>query len=138
MDTGPIPNHPTSEPVRTVYGYISVEHTDEAVIERLRTRLTEHARAVGMSLTEIFIDRCVPPGRVVRPGLNVLLDTILRSGGDVLVIEVDHLSSLPAVRRAIEVEIEVLGARLHTATAPKAGEHQVGPQTRPVARRTIA
>jgi hypothetical protein len=91
-----------------------------------------------MSLAEVFVDRCVPPGRLVRPGLSVLLDTVLRAGGDVLVIDIDHLSSLPPVRRAIEVEIEVLGARLHTVTAPRADQHQVNPQTPPGARRTTA
>jgi hypothetical protein len=117
VDSGPTPAPPTSEPARTVYGYISVEHTDEVVIDRLHDQLTDHAHTEGMSLAEIFVDRCMPPGRLARPGLNVLLDTVMRSGGDVLVIDIDHLSSLPAVRRAIEVEIEFLGARLHTVTA---------------------
>ncbi|KJE21186.1 hypothetical protein FF36_04526 [Frankia torreyi] len=137
MDSGPIPILPTSKPARAVYGYIGVDHTDEAVIDRLHDQLADHAREEGMNLAEVFVDRCVPPGRLVRPGLSVLLDTVLRARGDVLVIDVDHLSSLPAVRRAIEVEIEVLGARLHTVTAPRADQHQVTPQSQPAAWRTI-
>ncbi|WP_322750891.1 MULTISPECIES: recombinase family protein [unclassified Frankia] len=107
-------------------------------LNRLHAQLTDHARTEGMSLAEVFVDRCVPPGRLVRPGLNVLLDTVLRTGGDVLVLDADHLSSLPAVRRAIEVEIEVLGARLHTVTAPGTDQRHAKPWTPPGAWPTTA
>jgi hypothetical protein len=70
-------------------------------------------------LAEIFVDRCTPPGRIVRPGLTVLLEAVMRSEAcGVLVVSLDHLSPMPAVRQAIEVEIEVLGARILTTTAP--------------------
>ncbi|WP_261575740.1 hypothetical protein [Frankia gtarii] len=66
-----------------------------------------------MTLAEIFVDRNTPPARVVRAGLTVLLDAILRREDcGVLVASPDQLSTLPAVRRAIEVEIQGLGGSL--------------------------
>ncbi|MBL7499782.1 recombinase family protein [Frankia sp. CNm7] len=119
------------EPAKVVYGYISLEHADEAEIDRLHDQLARHARAEGLALAEVFVDRCVPPGRIVRPGLTVLLETVRRSeASGVLVMDVDHLSPLPAVRRAIEVEVETLGAQVFTATAPPAGHSQADPRTR--------
>lgn len=128
--------HPPSpadcEPVRTVYGYISSEHTDEAEIDRLHDQLTAHARAEGLALAEIFVDRCMPPGRIVRPGLTVLLEAVMRSeASGVLVVSADHLSPVPAVRRAIEVEIEVLGARLLTTTAQPTPDKAATPSASP-------
>lgn len=127
MDERSPGRNPTPGPLETrtrntVYGYISLEHADETQISRLHDQLTDHARAEGLALAEIFVDRCMPPGRIVRPGLTVLLDAIVRAdGASVLVASLDHLSSLPAVRRAIEVQIEVLGAHVLTAAAPEAG-----------------
>jgi hypothetical protein len=116
--SGRPPTPADCEPAR-VYGYISSEHADEAEIDRLHDQLTAHAQAEGLALAEIFVDRCMPPGRIVRPGLTVLLEAVMRAeAAGVLVISADHLSPLPAVRRAIEVEIEVLGARVLTTTAP--------------------
>ena len=48
-------NRPPHEP------HISVDHTDETVIDRLHDQLTDHARTEGMTLADIFVDRCVPP-----------------------------------------------------------------------------
>jgi len=100
-----------------VYGYIRSEQGDESEIDRLHDQLTAHAQAEGLALAEIFVDRSIPPGRIVRPGLTVLLEAVMRSDASgVLVANLDHLSPLPAVRQAIEVEIEVLGARVLTVT----------------------
>jgi hypothetical protein len=116
---------------RTVYGYISSEHADEAEIDRLHDQLTQHASAEGLTLAEIFVDRSMPPGRIIRPGLTVLLDAVIRSeAAGVLVANLDHLSSLPAVRRAIEVQIEILGAELLTTATQPGGTDATGPQTR--------
>ena len=117
---------------RTVYGYISTGHADEAEIERLHDQLTQHARAKGLTLAEIFVDRRMPPGRIIRPGLTVLLDAVIRSeAAGVLVADLDHLSSLPAVRRAIEVQIEILGAELLTTAARPDVAVATSPQTAP-------
>ncbi|ABD12249.1 hypothetical protein CcI156_05800 [Frankia sp. CcI156] len=111
------PSSAECQSARTVYGYISSEHADEAEIDRLHDQLTAHAQAEGLALAEIFVDRSIPPGRIVRPGLTVLLEAVMRSeAAGVLVASLDHLSPLPAVRQAIEVEIEVLGARVLTVT----------------------
>ncbi|MCK9928241.1 recombinase family protein [Frankia sp. Mgl5] len=98
---------------QTVYGYVSLEDDDEVEVERLHDALTAHAKAAGLPLAEIFVDRNTPPARIVRAGLTVLLDAILRREDcGVLVASPDQLSALPAVRRAIEVEIEGLGGSL--------------------------
>ncbi len=113
------PSSAERQSARTVYGYISSEHADEAEIDRLYDQLTAHAQAEGLALAlaEIFVDRSIPPGRIVRPGLTVLLEAVMRSEAcGVLVANLDHLSPLPAVRQAIEVEIEVLGARVLTVS----------------------
>ncbi|WP_462186620.1 MULTISPECIES: recombinase family protein [unclassified Frankia] len=114
---------------QTIYGYICIEHADEAEIDRLDDQLTAHARAEGLALAEIFVDRCMPPGRIVRPGLTVLLEAVKRSEvAGVLVVSLDHLSPLPAVRQAIEVEIEGLGGRVIYLSEPSAPD---APPSRP-------
>ncbi len=96
-----------------MYGYISLQHDDEDETAALRDRLTVYAEAEGLALVEIYIDRNVRPGQIIRPGLTVLLDAVLRTEGcGVLVPTVNHLSPASAVRRAVEVEIELLGGRL--------------------------
>ncbi|EFC79669.1 hypothetical protein FrEUN1fDRAFT_7206 [Parafrankia sp. EUN1f] len=96
---------------RTVYGYISLEGDDESAIERVHDLLTAHAQAEGLALKEIIVDRDTPPGRIIRAGLTVLLDTLLRTEGcGVLIAGPDQLSSIPAVRRTIQRQIENLGA----------------------------
>lgn len=112
-----------------VYGYVSLEDDDEAEVERLHDELTAHAEAEGMALAEIFVDRNTPPARVVRAGLTVLLDAILRQQDcGVLVASPDQLSTLPAVRRAIEVEIEGLGAELLYLSASSLSEADAPPR----------
>jgi hypothetical protein len=124
--SGRPPTPADCEPAGTVYGYISSGHADEAEIDRLHDQLTAHAESEGLALAEIFVDRGIRPGRTVRPGLTVLLEADMRSeASGVLVANLDHLSPLPAVRRAIEVEIEVLGARRNISTARAAGLHIV-------------
>lgn len=95
----------------TVYGYLSLDHDDEAEVTALHERLTAHARAEGLALAEVYVDRNIAPGRIVRPGLTVLLDAVMRTEGcAVLVVSPQHLSPMEPVRRAIEVEIQLLGA----------------------------
>ncbi len=107
---------------QTVYGYIRLEDDDdEAEIERLHDQLTAYAETNDLALAEVFVDRNTPAARIVRAGLTVLLDAILhREDCAVLIASPDHLSSVPAVRQAIEVEIENLGA--HLLYLPPRGE----------------
>lgn len=103
---------------QTAYGYLSLEDDDETEVERLHNLVTAFARAEGMAISEIYVDRNMPSGRIVRPALTVLLDAVLRVEHSlVLVPTPDHLSNLPPIRRAIEVEIEGLGARVVTITS---------------------
>ncbi|CUU60613.1 hypothetical protein Ga0074812_14330 [Parafrankia irregularis] len=96
---------------QTFYGYISLESDDETEIERLHDLLTAHAQAEGLTLSEILVDRNTPPGRIIRAGLTVILDALLRTEGcGVLIAGPHQFSSIPAVRRTIQREIESLGA----------------------------
>jgi len=102
----------------TVYGYIRLEDEDEAEVDRLHDLLSAHAAAGGQALADVFVDRSMPPGQLIRPGLTLLLDAV--RGADaatVIVPDLDHLSSLLAARRAIEAEISEAGARLIATAA---------------------
>lgn len=113
---------------QTVYGYISLVNDDETHIERLHDQLTAHARVEGLTLAEVFVDRCTAPARIVRPGLTVLLEAVMRTEGcGVLVISPDHLSPVPAVRHAMEVEIEILGAQVLTTTIRSSTNNSLPP-----------
>jgi len=118
MDTHPAPSAGLQQDDRratrpTVYGYISLQHDDEDEITALHDQLTAYAKDEGLALAEIYVDRNVMPGQIIRPGLTVLLDAVVRTDGcGVLTPTANHLSSSQAVRRAIEMEIEILGGRL--------------------------
>ncbi|WP_322760946.1 recombinase family protein [Frankia sp. Cr2] len=102
---------------QTAYGYISLEDDDETEVERLHDLITAFARAEGMAIGEIYVDRNMPSGRIVRSALTMLLDAVLRVEHSLIVVPTpEHLSNLQPIRRAIEVEIEGLGARVVTIT----------------------
>jgi hypothetical protein len=107
----------------TVYGYISLEHDDEHEVDRLHDLMAAFARAQDMEIIETYVDRNTPTGRVVRPGLAVLLDAILHGEDSLVLIPTPgHLSTVPPVRRAIEIEIESLGGRVVPASNPEGAE----------------
>ncbi|ORT46781.1 hypothetical protein KBI5_23310 [Frankia sp. KB5] len=90
-----------------------MQHDDEAEISRLHDAITVRAEAEGLALAEIYVDRNMPPGRLIRPGLTVLLERLRQHEGSWLVVPtLDHLSSWPVVRRAIEMEVQLLSARV--------------------------
>lgn len=104
----------------TVYGYICLEDDDEPRVDRLHDHLTAHAAAEGWALAEVFVDRNMPPGRIVRPGLTVLLEVVGRTDGcAVLVASLEHLSSSTPIRQAIEVEITSAGGRILAMDSPE-------------------
>ncbi|ESZ99805.1 hypothetical protein ThrDRAFT_04776 [Frankia casuarinae] len=66
----------------------------------------------------MFVDRNMPPGQLIRPGLTLLLDAVRRADGAIVIVpDLYHLSSLIAARRAIEAEISEAGARLIATAA---------------------
>ncbi|WP_045877682.1 recombinase family protein [Pseudofrankia sp. DC12] len=112
----------------TVYGYIRREDDNEAEVDRLHDQLTAHAATAGWHLAEVFVDRCMPPARIVRPGLALLVDTI-RAAEDcaVLVVDDSHFSTLLPVRRAIEEEIAGTGCPVLAVAAPDSNTSPVAP-----------
>jgi len=52
----------------TVYGYISLQHDDEDEVTALHDQLTAYAEAEGLALAEVYVDRNVMPGQIIRPG----------------------------------------------------------------------
>ncbi len=99
------------------YGYISLANDDDDEILKLHRKITDYAEIESYVLTEIYIDRNMPPGRLIRPGLTVLLDCLRQyEGCSVVVPTVDALSTWVAIRKAIEMEIQLLGAKMVVAT----------------------
>ncbi len=97
----------------TVFGYIRLEDDDEAEEDRLHDLLVAHAVAEGMALADVYVDRHMPPARIMRPGLTELLARLQRTeGSGVLVATADHLSTSLPVREAIGVEIGNAGGRV--------------------------
>jgi len=97
----------------TVYGYIRSEGDDRHEEDRVHDQLSGYAAAEGLGLSDVFVDRHMPPARLMRPGLTALLDAIRRTDGcTVLVASLDHLSSSVPVRQAIEAEITDAGGQL--------------------------
>lgn len=103
----------------TVYGYIRLEDDDRDDENRLHDQLTAHAAAEGLALADVFVDRHMPPGRIVRPGLTELLARLRRTEGPaVLVTDLDHLSPSAPIRQAIESEISNAGGRVLASETP--------------------
>jgi DNA invertase Pin-like site-specific DNA recombinase len=96
-----------------VYGYIRLDGDDHQEEDRLHDLLVAHAAAQGLALADVFVDRHMPPARIVRPGLTELLTKLGRNeGSGVLVANLDHLSPSLAVREAIAVEISSVGGQV--------------------------
>lgn len=105
----------------TVYGYIRLNGDDRQEEDRLHDLLAAYAAAEGLALADVFVDRHMPPARIVRPGLTELLAKLgRREGGGVLVASLDHLSPSLPVRQAIVVEIGSAGGRVLAVEAPTA------------------
>jgi len=99
----------------SAFGYICVQHENEDEITALHDQVANYTSANHLNLVEVYVDRNVWPGQVIRPGLTVLLDAVVRSEGCVVVVpSAAHLSPEGAIRRAVEVEIQMLGARTVT------------------------
>ncbi|MCM3884301.1 recombinase family protein [Frankia sp. R82] len=105
------------------YGYLSLTGDDKQEISKLHRQVTVFADAESYTLAEVYVDRNMPPGRLIRPGLSVLLDCLrAREGCCVIVPTSDHLSTWAAIRKAIEMEIQLLGGTLLIATGHAHGE----------------
>ncbi|ABD10277.1 hypothetical protein CcI156_12590 [Frankia sp. CcI156] len=112
----------------TVFGYIRLEDDDEAEEDRFHDLLVAHAVAEGLKLADVYVDRHMPPARIMRPGLTELLARLQRPpGSGVLVVTAEHLSTSPQVRKAIEVEIGNAGGAVLVVEASDA--HSIGPRT---------
>ncbi|KDA44536.1 recombinase family protein [Frankia sp. BMG5.23] len=112
----------------TVFGYIRLEDDDEAEEDRLHDLLVAHAVTEGLALADVYVDRHIPPARIVRPGLTELLARLQRTeGSGVLVATVDHFSTHPSVREAIEVEIGNAGGTVLVVEA--SGASSSAPRT---------
>lgn len=97
------------------YGYIRVEDADEGAIEALHDLITESSSAEGYSLKEIFVDRETAPDKIVRPGFQALsAELLVEEGARVLIVNMDHLSPLPAIRAALRAKLEALGSAVVT------------------------
>ncbi len=99
-------------PVRpSAFGYIAVQHADEAEIEQHHDQLTSYAQDQGFHLVEIYVDRRIIPGSLLRPGLDVLITRLKEyDSAHVLVPTADHLSPATSVRTAILAHLSALGA----------------------------
>ncbi|WP_322768784.1 recombinase family protein [Frankia sp. Cr1] len=70
----------------TVFGYIRLEDGDGIEEDRLHDLLAAHATAEGLALADVFVDRHMPPARIVRPGLTELLAQLQRADGRAVLV----------------------------------------------------
>lgn len=97
----------------TVYGYIRLEDDDRDDEDRLHDQLEAHAAAEGLTLADVFVDRNMPPARIMRPGLTELLVKLRHTESPtVMIADLDHLSPTAPVRQAIESEINNAGGQV--------------------------
>jgi hypothetical protein len=93
------------------FGYIAVQHANEAEIEKHFGHLTAYAGDQGLHLIEVYVDRHVIPGNLLRPGLDVLMGELGEyKGARVLVPTAEHLSPAVGVRTAIVTHLSAPGA----------------------------
>ncbi len=99
------------------FGYIAVQHADEAEIEQFHDRIMACAEEHGLTIVEIYVDRRIIPGSLLRPGFDTLVGDLKRySQSRVLVPTADHLSPAPSVRAAFLAVLTELGAALVVAS----------------------
>ncbi|CAO5183443.1 Resolvase/invertase-type recombinase catalytic domain-containing protein [Frankia sp. AiPs1] len=95
----------------SAFGYIAVQHADETEIDEHLDQLTAYAEAEGFHLVEVYVDRRIIPGSLLRPALEVLITQLKQhEGARVLVPTPDHLSPAASVRTAILSHLHALGA----------------------------
>ncbi|ABD11747.1 hypothetical protein ThrDRAFT_01163 [Frankia casuarinae] len=99
------------------YGYFSLTAEDDDEVSRLNRQVKDYADAESYVLAEIYVDRNMPPGRLIRPALTTLLDCLRHDDRcSVIVPSADHISPWPLIRKAIAMEIQLLGAKLVVAS----------------------
>ncbi|MCM3920615.1 recombinase family protein [Frankia sp. AiPs1] len=99
------------------FGYIAVQHADEAEIEQFHDQLMAYAESHELVVIEIYVDRRIIPGSLLRPGFDSLVGELKRhSQSRVLVPTADHLSPAPSVRAAFLAVLTELGAALVVAS----------------------
>lgn len=100
------------------FGYIAVQHADEVRIEQFHDQLMAYAEGHGLTVVEIYVDRRVLPGSLLRPGFDTLVGDLKRySQARVLVPTADHLSPAPSVRAAFLAVLTELGATVVVASS---------------------
>lgn len=112
-----IGNHMTTDEPAT-FGYISVQHSDKVRIEQFHDQITAYAEGHDLTIVEIYVDRRVLPGSLLRPGFDTLVGDLKRcSQARVLVPTADHLSPAPSVRAAFLAVLTELGATVVVASS---------------------
>ncbi|SNQ48967.1 conserved hypothetical protein [Frankia canadensis] len=95
----------------SAFGYIATQDANETEIEEHLDHLTTYAQAHRLHLIEVYVDRRIIPGSLLRPGLEVLIRELKAyEGARVLVPTADHLSPAISVRTAIVAHLSALGA----------------------------
>lgn len=93
------------------FGYIAVQHADEAEIEQFHDELMAYAKDHTLAIVEIYVDRRIIPGSLLRPGLDILISSLKEyDSARVLVPTADHLSPADSVRTAILAHLTALRA----------------------------
>jgi len=112
------------------FGYIRLDDADEATAEALHDLVTASGAAGGYDVKEIYLDCRTPPGDIVRPGFQALVEGLAREDvAYVLVPDLDHLSPLPTIRTALEAKLSSLGSTVVQcceSRAPAAGPAAAG------------
>ena len=93
-------------------GYVRLSRADSRRLGQLRRDIVTYCEREGLALELVFGDSGVSDTEMVRPGWTALLDVLDRSGGQVVLPTLDHLSRDSTLRADMRAQLTRAGATL--------------------------